>query len=130
MLRLISIDILPANILMDIEDNTILKDVEQRETENPSTPITTGTEAAATTVYKTRPTMLELSGHPWLADFGQMRVVEGRINQDWWMSDLHRAPEVLLQLPWWYPVDIWSIGVMASSIKHIFKTQVPLSTVK
>ncbi|KAB8214507.1 hypothetical protein BDV33DRAFT_209205 [Aspergillus novoparasiticus] len=67
---------------------------------------------AATTVYRTRPTMLELSGYPWLTDFGQMRVVEGRINQDWWMSDLYRAPEVLLQLPWGYPVDIWSIGVM------------------
>ncbi|QMW42280.1 hypothetical protein G4B11_005604 [Aspergillus flavus] len=84
-----------ANIVMDIEDDTILKDVEQQETEYPSTPITT-----------------ELSGHPWLTDFGQMRVVEGRINQDWWMSDLYRAPEVLLQLPWGYPVDIWSIGVM------------------
>ncbi|KAB8210114.1 kinase-like domain-containing protein [Aspergillus parasiticus] len=115
--------ILPANILMDIEDNTILKDVEQRETENPSTPITTGTEAAATTVYRTRPTMLELSGYPWLTDFGQMRVVEGRINQDWWMSDLHRAPEVLLQLPWGYPVDIWSIGVMTLELlegKNLF----------
>ncbi|KAK6826694.1 hypothetical protein RU639_004750 [Aspergillus parasiticus] len=98
--------ILPANILMDIEDNTILKDVEQRETENPSTPITT-----------------ELSGYPWLTDFGQMRVVEGRINQDWWMSDLHRAPEVLLQLPWGYPVDIWSIGVMTLELlegKNLF----------
>ncbi|QRD86671.1 protein kinase [Aspergillus flavus] len=88
-------DISSANIVMDIEDDTILKDVEQQETEYPSTPITT-----------------ELSGHPWLTDFGQMRVVEGRINQDWWMSDLYRAPEVLLQLPWGYPVDIWSIGVM------------------
>lgn len=39
---------------MDIEDDTILKDVEQQETEYPSTPITTGTGAAATTVYKTQ----------------------------------------------------------------------------
>lgn len=33
-------------------------------------------------------------------------------NRDWWMSDLYRAPEVLLQLPWGFPVDIWAIGVM------------------
>lgn len=71
--------------------------------------------------------MLELSGHPWLTNFGQMRVVEGRINQDWWMSDLYRAPEVLLQLPWGYPVDIWSIGVMVSFHKHISQPQVPLN---
>lgn len=54
MLRLISIDISSANIVMDIEDDTILKDVEQQETEYPSTPITTGTGAAATNVYKTQ----------------------------------------------------------------------------
>ncbi|RAL10301.1 kinase-like protein [Aspergillus homomorphus CBS 101889] len=109
-------DISPENVLMDIEDDTVLKHVEQQETENPSTPITTGTGAAATTVYKTRPTMLELSGYPCLTDFGQMRVIEGRINQDWWMTDLYRAPEVLLQLPWGYPVDIWAIGVMGKNL--------------
>ncbi|OQV11245.1 Protein kinase domain-containing protein [Cladophialophora immunda] len=28
------------------------------------------------------------------------------------MSDLYRAPEVLLKLPWAFPVDVWSVGVM------------------
>ena len=40
-----------------------------------------------------------------------MRSVEPG-NSDWWMPDLYRAPEVLLVLPWGYPVDMWSIGVM------------------
>ncbi|EEH10409.1 predicted protein [Histoplasma capsulatum G186AR] len=35
--------------------------------------------------------MSGLSGHPILTDFGQMRLVEGRANQDWWMSDPYRA---------------------------------------
>lgn len=75
-----SVEILAANVLMDIEDDSIHKIVEQKKIENPSTPITTGTGTAATTVYKARPTMLELSGHPWLTYFSQMRVVEGCIN--------------------------------------------------
>lgn len=99
---------------MGIEDDTSLKYVEDQESRNPSLPITTGDRAVSTTVYKSRPTMLELSGHPILTDFGQMRLVEGCVNQAWWMSDLYRAPEVLLQLPWGFSVDIWSIGVMVS----------------
>ena len=109
-----SIDISPQNVLMEIEDDTSLKDVEDQESLSPSIPIIGDNGAGPTTVYRSRPTMLELSGHPILTDFGQMRLVEGSVNQDWWMSDLYRAPEVLLKLPWGFPVDIWSIGVMVS----------------
>ncbi|EGC49442.1 protein kinase [Histoplasma capsulatum var. duboisii H88] len=105
-------DILPQNVLMQIEDDTSLKDVEDQESQDPSVPITRNNGDVTTIVYRSRPTMLELSGHPILTDFGQMRLVEGCVNQDWWMPDLYRAPEVLLQLPWGFPVDIWSIGVM------------------
>lgn len=57
--------------------------------------------------------MLELSGIPILTDFGQMRPLEPG-NRDWWMPGLYRAPEVLLNLPWGFPVDIWSIGVVVN----------------
>ncbi|KAK2810901.1 hypothetical protein FQN50_002492 [Emmonsiellopsis sp. PD_5] len=103
-------DISPQNVLMQLEDNSSLKDIEDQESQGPSVPIVT-TDGAAP-VYRSRETKLELSGLPVLADFGQMRLAEGQINQDWWMSDLYRAPEVLLGLPWGYPVDVWSIGVM------------------
>lgn len=70
-----------------------------------------------TTTYPSRPTLLELSGHPILTDFGQMRFVEGHVNQDWWMSDLYRAPEELLKLPWEYAVDLFAVGIMVG--QHI-----------
>ncbi|EEH05718.1 protein kinase [Histoplasma capsulatum G186AR] len=116
-------DILPQNVLMQIEDDTSLKDVEDQEFQDPSVPITRNNGDVTTIVYRSRPTMLELSGHPILTDFGQMRLVEGCVNQDWWMPDLYRAPEVLLQLPWGFPVDIWSIGVMTLELlegKNLF----------
>jgi serine/threonine protein kinase len=98
---------------MQLEDHSSLKDIEDQELRSPSVPVTTTNGAAP--VYRSRQTNLELSGLPVLTDFGQMRLAEGQTNQDWWMSDLYRAPEVLLGLPWEYPVDVWSIGVMVST---------------
>lgn len=102
---------------MEIDDDTSLKDVEDQESRDPSVPINADNGVEYTPVYKSRPTMVELSGVPILTDFGQMRLIEGCVNQDWWMSDLYRAPEVLLQLPWGFPIDVWSIGVMVSQAK-------------
>ena len=95
---------------MELEDDTIFKEVGEQEFQDPSTPIV----SQGVLIYRSRATTLELSGIPILTDFGQMRPSEPA-NRDWWMSDLYRAPEVLLQLPWSFPVDIWSIGVMAST---------------
>lgn len=101
------IDISPQNVLVEIEDDSSLKDLEEQKTRDPSTPVIS--EGAP--VYRSREPLFELSGVPILTDFGQMRISRP-VNQDWWMSDMYRAPEVLLQLPWCFPVDIWSIGIM------------------
>ncbi|KAM5433064.1 hypothetical protein MferCBS31731_007288 [Microsporum ferrugineum] len=119
-------DISPQNVLMYLFDDTSsLEQVEEMESQEPSVPIITNDYggSASHITYKSRSTMLEISGHPILTDFGQMRHVEGCINQDWWMPDIYRAPEVLLQLPWSYAVDIWSIGVMTLELlegKNLF----------
>jgi hypothetical protein len=100
---------------MEIDDDTNLQDIEDQESQDPSLPTTfTIYGAMPIVIYKSRPTMLAVSGHTVLTGYGQMRLVEGCVNQDWWMSDLHRDPEVLWHLPWGFPADIWSIGVMVS----------------
>ncbi len=104
------IDISPQNVLTGAEDEINFKHIEDQESQDPSVPII----SHGATVYRSRIAILELSGIPVLTDFGQMRVAEP-MNKDWWMSDLYRAPEVLLKLPWGYPVEIWSVGVMVSS---------------
>jgi hypothetical protein len=105
------IDFSPQNILTEIEDEICLKDIEEQEPESPSIPnISHGVP-----VYQSRKPMLELSGVPILTDFGQMRLAEPD-NRDWWMSDLYRAPELLLKLPWGFPVDVCSVGVMVSKL--------------
>ncbi|KAJ0415599.1 kinase-like protein [Aspergillus carlsbadensis] len=96
---LIHTDISPQNILTVLEDDSSLEYLEEQESVDP-----------------------KLSGIPILTDFGQAREVQG-INQDWWMSDLYRAPEVLLGLPWSYAVDLWSVSVMTLELlegKNLF----------
>lgn len=97
---------------METEDDTNLRALEDQEKQTPSLPVISKINGATSIIYASKPTMLELSGHPILTDFGQMRLVEGSVSGDWCMPDLYRAPEVMLQLPWGFPVDIWAIGVM------------------
>lgn len=113
-------DISPQNVLTEAEDEINFKYIKDQESQDPSVPIMS--DGAA--VYKSRTTMLELSGIPVLTDFGQMRLAEP-MNKGWWMSDLYRAPEVLLNLSWGYPVDIWSVGVMVSCKAEDFEAEQP-----
>ena len=105
----VTADISPQNVLTAAEDEIIFKDIEDQESQDPSTPIMKD----GVPLYRSRAAMVELSGIPILTDFGQMRLAEP-MNNDWWMSDSYRAPEVLLKLPWAFPVDVWSVGVMVS----------------
>ncbi|KAI1944785.1 hypothetical protein LOZ62_004063, partial [Ophidiomyces ophidiicola] len=100
-------DISPQNVLERIDDTTSLQKVADQESKNPSVvSIIDGSP-----VYESREVPVALTGDPMLTDFGQMRLGEHN-NSDWWMPDLYRAPEILLKLPWGFPVDLWSIGVM------------------
>ncbi|EXJ83982.1 CMGC/SRPK protein kinase [Capronia epimyces CBS 606.96] len=100
-------DISPQNVLTAASDEIIFKNIEEQESQDPGTPIMND----GVPIYRSRSSIVELSGIPILTDFGQMRLADPMSN-DWWMPDLYRAPEVLLKLPWAFPVDVWSVGVM------------------
>ncbi|KAL3444920.1 kinase-like domain-containing protein [Aspergillus insuetus] len=98
---LIHTDISPQNVLTELRDDSSLEYIKEQESVDPSVPITGDSD---TPVYPSRTPLLELSGIPMLTDFGQAR-------------------EVLLQLPWSYPVDPWSVGVMTLGLiegKNLF----------
>lgn len=95
---------------MGLNDGLSLQRIEEAEEENPSESVFDGDYP----VYPSRgqPTsMLELSCDPVLTDFGSARSATV-VNDDWWMPDTHRAPEVLMSVPWDAQVDVWSIGIM------------------
>lgn len=57
--------------------------------------------------------MTKRQGRPILCDFG-----EARYGCDSYTDDvqpyIYRAPEVILDMPWSYEIDIWNVGVMVS----------------
>lgn len=99
-------------MLLKLEDNISLKDIEEQESMNPSLPIIT--TASDMPVYESRVPPSDDGGDPILTDFGQMRFAEEAGNNEWCMPDLYRAPEVLLKLPFSFPINVWSIGIMVS----------------
>ena len=108
-------DIKEENILLGLVDSSI---VEQLDTK----------EIAASSLYKSVngynlyksvnfgiPTRF---GRPILCDFSLAR--NGQIEHCHDIQpDPYRAPEVILEMPWGYAVDIWNVGVMVRDILYV-----------
>lgn len=94
---------------MQAEFDDTFDNIEAHELAEPSVPLNTGDSL----VYRSVQSLQSITGTPVLTDFGQMRHA-GPNNTDRIMPDIYRAPEVLLGLPWSYPVDIWSLAVMVA----------------
>ena len=99
------------NVLCQLSDEALLRALEEAEIDDPSV----ASMDDHGLIYTSRRMGLDLSGLPILIDFGQMCYGE-EWNTKWSMPDLYRAPEVLLKLPWSYPVDVWSVAVMLRRI--------------
>lgn len=101
-----NLDLQPNNILLGIEDESILSKFEQAELEEP-VPRKTLPDR---TVHLSR--LLPLFyGTPVLCDFGEARIGTNQ-RQDDIMPDVYRAPEVILNMKWDYKVDIWNVGMV------------------
>nr|POE56215.1 putative serine/threonine-protein kinase dyrk2 [Quercus suber] len=109
-------EIIPQNILMTTDDDSMFQRAEKEELANPSVPVVVQTHSHPHPIYRSRglPRNLhEASGHSLLADFGSARLLNpSTTTEGWWMPDTYRAPEVLMGVPWDHGVDVWSIGVM------------------
>jgi serine/threonine-protein kinase SRPK3 len=104
-------DVQAMNIHLRTEGDSIWECFEQGEMTNPSARKSNGPHV----IYAERGLIVaEKQGRPVLCDFG-----EARFGQESYTDDIqpypYRAPEVILKIPWSYGVDIWNVGVMASS---------------
>ncbi|KAL5348412.1 hypothetical protein ACLOAV_006895 [Pseudogymnoascus australis] len=102
------IDIKEENILLGLADSSIL---EQLDTEEIAV-LSFYKAVKGYNLYKSAnfgiPTKL---GRPILCDFSLARNGQIEHRHDI-QPDPYRAPEVILEMPWGYPVDIWNVGVM------------------
>ena len=104
----LSSDIKASNILLGIEDESILEDFEDGVERDPSPPKVSEDR----TIYCSRQLGRPKSyGYPVLCDFGEARIGDIEHNDDI-QPEVYRAPEVILEMNWTYSVDIWNVGVM------------------
>jgi serine/threonine protein kinase len=105
-------DLQPRNILLDIEDESILLELEEREKSTPSPRKIDGDRVIHTSQQLNIP---KNNGRPILCDFGEARFGKHEYSDDI-QPYIYRAPEVVLHMQWSNKVDIWNIGVMVGGI--------------
>lgn len=110
---LLAKDISAWNILLGIKDKSIIQKFIEAEQQHPSA----RKVVSDYTVYVSRafdsPSGTSI-GEPLLSDFGS--AVFGDVENDEDVQpNVYRAPEVCLQAPWSYSIDIWNVGCMVRS---------------
>ncbi|KAL5339932.1 kinase-like protein [Aspergillus crustosus] len=118
--NVIHTDVQPRNILLGIDDESIVTGMEEDEIHDPAP----RKQLHDRTIYATRAMPLT-SGEPILSDLGEARIAEGK-QTGLIMPSLYRAPEVILGMPWDSKVDIWAVGQVAWTLfepGHLFTTR-------
>lgn len=102
-------DIKADNIMFGVEDDSIFSAFEEREMREPS-PRKLVDDGRA--IYMSRELQMPKNwGAPVLCDFGSAVAGDTEHSEDI-QPDIYRAPEVILEAPWSYQVDIWNTGCM------------------
>jgi serine/threonine protein kinase len=97
--------------MLGIDDDSVFSTFEEQELLSPSPRKLVGERA----IYLSRGLQMPKSwGAPVLCDFGS--AVEGDVEHlEDIQPSIYRAPEVILEAPWSYQVDIWNTGCMVST---------------
>lgn len=106
-------DIQPKNILLGVLDDSAFARFERDELQDPMP----RKKLPSHTVYVSRPMPLT-KGAPLLCDFSEARFDDPQ-NVDRVMPDVYRAPEVVLGMPWSYPIDVWGFAMTVSIILKV-----------
>ncbi|KAJ6109130.1 kinase domain protein [Penicillium sp. IBT 16267x] len=110
-----------SNIMLSINDPSMLEDFEAAELQEPSP---RKSISSGRIIYKSRKFRLprdNLWGQPVLCDLGQAKI--GSVQRGLIQPNIYKAPEVLFDMEWSYSVDIWNIGAMIWDIfegRHLF----------
>ena len=106
--------------MFSVEDEGVFSDFEQAELTSPSS----RKEVAERTVYTSHQLRSTKGiGAPVLCDFGSA-VLGGIEHTEDVQPNVYRAPEVILEAPWSYEIDIWNAGCMVSTRIPGFKPMV------
>ncbi|KAL4787454.1 kinase-like domain-containing protein [Aspergillus varians] len=107
--QIIHTDIKPDNIMFEFADDSVFTIFEEEELQDPSP----RKEQDGRTIYLTRELKMlpGKTGAPVLSDFGSAMLGDREHLEDV-QPNIYRAPEVILEVPWSYSIDIWNVGCM------------------
>ncbi|RMZ75409.1 hypothetical protein DV738_g5486, partial [Chaetothyriales sp. CBS 135597] len=101
------------NIMFGIADDSVFSDFEENELQNPCP---RKELSDGRTIYLSRELRMPKDwSAPVLCDFGSAMPGELEHLEDI-QPDIYRAPEVILEAPWTYSVDIWNVACMIWNI--------------
>ncbi|KAJ5115187.1 hypothetical protein NUU61_000946 [Penicillium alfredii] len=107
-LLIILSDIKADNLMFGISDDSVFTDFEETELQDPCP----RKEVDGRVIYISRNLrMPKQLGAPILCDFGSAVFGDEEHSEDI-QPDIYRAPEVILEVPWTYSVDVWNAGCM------------------
>ncbi|KEZ46697.1 Serine/threonine protein kinase [Scedosporium apiospermum] len=110
--QVIHADIKADNIMFGIDDDSVFSSFMENELETPCP----RKEVDGRTIYVSRELrMPQKWGAPVLCDFGSA-IPGGVEHLEDIQPNIYRAPEVILEVPWSYEVDIWNVGCMVWNI--------------
>ncbi|OAP56817.1 hypothetical protein AYL99_08929 [Fonsecaea erecta] len=116
-------DLKADNLMLTVEDPTMLERFEKAEINEPSPRKLVD---KSRTVYKSRhlPNPKDDKyGLPILCDFGEARIGETQERGPFVQPHIYRAPEVIFEMPWGPPIDIWNLGGLVWDLlegEHLF----------
>ncbi|CAK3877905.1 kinase [Lecanosticta acicola] len=122
--KMVHTDLQASNIHFRVGDDSIFDDFAEAEMDNPIPRKVDGDRV----IYESRGLkMPKKTGPPVLCDFGEARLGRSSYTDDI-QPYVYRAPEVILDIPWSYEVDIWNVGVMIWDLfegRHLFRARGP-----
>ncbi|KAJ5362341.1 hypothetical protein N7541_003185 [Penicillium brevicompactum] len=117
-------DLKTDNLMLSLEDSTMLDDFAAEEVRQPSSRKTID---ESRTIYQSRqfrrPSKGKPFGLPILCDFGEARTGKTHESGPFLQPNIYRSPEIIFEMPWGSAVDIWNLGCLVWDLfegHHLF----------
>ncbi|KAL4877116.1 kinase-like domain-containing protein [Aspergillus karnatakaensis] len=118
-------DLKTDNLMLSLEDDSMLADFAMAEAETPSARKMIDESRI---IYSSRKFRLPRQGTsfglPTLCDFDEARIGATHESGPFVQPHIYRAPEIIFEMPWGAPVDIWNLAGLIWDLfegEHLFK---------